>query len=50
MRSKRNNHLRNNPEAAQNLTKERMSATGGIQSRAHGSVLNTKKYFASYDL
>lgn len=41
---------RNNPEAAQNFTKEGISATGGIQSRTHGRVLNTKKYFALYDL
>lgn len=41
---------RNNPEATQNLTKERLSATEGTQSRAHGGVLNTKKYFALKDL
>lgn len=41
---------RNNPEAAHNLTKEGIFATGGIQSRAHRDVLNTKKYFVLYDL
>lgn len=38
---------RNNPEASQNLTKERMSASGGIQSRTHGGVLNTKSTLPS---
>lgn len=38
---------RNNAEAAQNLNKERMSATGGIQTRADGGVLNTKSTLPS---